>query len=169
MVSIETTPSGAHLSIVAGKIQINTATTPLFKFQLQPGAYNLLLKADGYKDIFDSLVIMKDSLVNRSYSLSHSKIFIDSVAFAKKQVTRKKRNIRRIIFSSLTFVGAGAGGYFEMETHKSLSYYKGLNGSTSSSEFDNAWNRFEDNSTKRNICYVLSGISCGLFLISIPF
>jgi hypothetical protein len=153
---------------MAGNSQVDTAITPVER-KLQPGPYKIVLKANGYNEIMDSLYVIKDSLTQKMYKLSHTKEFLDSVAFAKKQASKTFRNIRRILFASLAVTTGGVGYLFEREANKNYNYYQKIQAGAPASEFDNAWSYFEDNSTKRNICYVLSGISCGLFLISIPF
>lgn len=136
--------------------------------KLQPGKYILTLKADQYSDITDSVVVIKDSQIVKSYKMEHTSAYTDSLLKEKNLVKKKNQKIRRIAFLSLTVAAGGLGYYFERDAKKNYQHYQNLP-ANSGSEFDDTWNNYNENSKRRNIFYVFSGISLGLFAISIPY
>ena len=156
-VSIKTKPAKVKASAFVGSTLLGT--TPL-QVQLQPGNYLLSLKAEGYKEISDSLLVIKDTLVVKDFLLEHTMAYSDSVAASKKMALKKFRLVRRIAFSSLAVASGGIGYYFETQAKK-FSDYQGLrlalikvNSMIVGIPSEQIQNR--------NIYYALSGVSLGL-------
>ncbi len=165
-VSIKTRPAKVKASAFVGSTLLGT--TPL-QVKLQPGNYLLSLKAEGYEEISESLLVIKDTLVVKDYFLEHTKAYIDSVTASRKIALKKFRVVRRIVSLSLAVTFGSMGYYFETQAKKSYSDYQGLKAGSHQGEFDDCWESFRRNAEDRNICYTISGISLSLFAISIPF
>jgi len=165
-VTITTKPAKVKVSVFAGPTLLGT--TPL-QVQLQPGNYLLSLKATDCKEMLDSLLVIKDSLVRKNYIMEYTDAYTDSIAASRNLFKKKFRLVRRIAFTSLALGFGSLGYYFETQAKSSYSDYQGLRAGSNQSEFDDCWNSFRTNSKNRNIYYALSGVSLGLFAISIPF
>ncbi|HEX2959892.1 MAG TPA: PEGA domain-containing protein, partial [Chitinispirillaceae bacterium] len=164
-VSIEIQPNDLKPEAFIGTTRYGTAPCSL---RLQPGKYLLALKADGYSIITDSVVVVKDSLITVNYQMKHTKAYLDSLSTKKLLVRKKIQKIRRIAFLSMAATAGGIGYFFQNDAKKDYQYYKNLP-PNAGSEYDNAWHHFTEDSKWRNVWYAVSGVSLGLFVVSIPF
>ena len=179
--AVESTPSGASLFLndsPAGR-------TPFRSDTLAPGDYGLRLEMAGYAGQSDKLAVVRDSLLNRRYSLAHSKAWLDSVEAVKASKAADKaarykhgRTVRRIWFASLAAAAAGTAYYFETRTAAAVKDQKEIQDEYDNAtmdfdsyekDFDAAGDRAKSNALVRNILYGVAGGFGFLFLISIPF
>lgn len=163
---IETKPKSAKTSIYLNDSLYAKTSLDL---KMRPGFYKLALKAAGYKPVFEDISVLKDTTIFKSFIMQHTPAFLDSVTKHKQHFSRKFQIFRRITFLSSAVITGGLGYFFEMEAKKNYDNYQNLNAHSPPIEFDNKWNNFKSSTKYRNICYVVSGLSLGLFALSIPF
>lgn len=161
--SVSTTPPGAVVFLN----DHHFGTTPYRNDKLQNGVYSLRLELPGYAGIpAENITIGKEAAINRQYTLSRSKAWLDSVDAFKLAKYRHKRWTRRFVFGLLAAGCGGVGAYFNQAAENSYHDYSQLN---QTSDFDTKWKDVETNRTTRNILYSVAGGFAALFFISIPF
>jgi len=179
--AVASTPSGASLFLNDKP----SGVTPFRSDTLTPGDYGLRLEMAGYEGQSDKLAVVRDSLLNRQYSLAHSKAWLDSVEAYKASKEAEKtarykhgRMVRRIWFTSLAAAAAGTAYYFETRTAGAVKDQKEIQDEYDNAtmdfdsyekDFDEAGDRAKSNALVRNILYGVAGGFGLCFLISIPF
>ncbi|NLD95193.1 MAG: hypothetical protein GX639_21290 [Fibrobacter sp.] len=127
------------------------------------------LDANGYQTINDSIKIINDYKLTKTYTMKHTQDYLDSVSLFKKSRTKKIQWIRRITLGSVALIAGGTGGYFEKRTKKTLEEYNSLGSKTSQEAFDTTWDLYKKYSSRRNLCYTFSVLCAAGFAVSIPF
>jgi hypothetical protein len=158
------TPSGVGLFLnekMVGK-------TPYENASLQPGNYSLRLSHPTYKDASDSISVLKGQLIEKQYTLTHTKAFLDSIAITEKAAHLKWRWVRRIGFGSLA-VGSGVAGL--LCNSLSEKRYDKYMANTSFDDPQHAadWESITNTQKTRNVLYILACVFGAATVASIPF
>lgn len=147
-------------------INDSTVGTTPYRDQLRPGMYTIALREYGFHDISDSIIVVKDSLVERSYELVRMKSYLDSVAQVRTIRRRNFQRVRRVGFFLMTAASASAAYFFDRKAKESHDQYMSVK---SGGDFDTPWVSYEKNMERRKVCITISGVGLGLFVLSIPF
>src|SRR3989339_473885 len=172
--AVATTPPGAALSLNDQP----SGTTPYKNEKLLPGNYALLLELPGYTNIYESIVMFKDTAISRQFALSHSAAWQDSVKAFALAKSKHGRVVRRVWFACLAAAAAGTGYYFDTQVAAAADRQDQIQTdyraattdfSTYQERYSNAGKKVKDNSKVRNILYSVAGAFALCFVISIPF
>lgn len=161
---VQSSPPGARLFLSDKEAGI----TPLANNKILPGNYMLTLTLTNYTQIKENITVLKNCSLEKSYTLSFSQAYLDSMSLQKKLQNRKSRIIRSIIFGALSAGGAIGGIYFNAETDNAFTKYNAYKG-TDQNIHDANWKVVRKNRIYRNSAYSLSGACLIAATISIFF
>jgi|WetSurMetagenome_2_1015567.scaffolds.fasta_scaffold91544_1 hypothetical protein len=173
--SVSTTPVGAAVFINS----IQSGTTPYRNEKMMNGKYSLRIELPGYTGIpLEDITIDKETEVKRQYTLTRSKVWLDSIAAYNVAHYRHKRWVRRIVFGSLAAATGGAGYFFESRVAAAVKDQNRIQAdyraatigfSDYQRRYNNAGDKAATNAVVRNILYGVAGAFAVVFVISIPF
>jgi len=166
VLSITTKPYRVPFQLSLDNTDIGVSPITL---SVRPGAHDLRLEAKDFKPVSDKIIVVKDSIINKTYEMEYTQAYLDSMSLIKRTRSKKIQWIRRITFGSLAVISGGAGIYYQNKTKNTLNEYNNLGAKTSQEKFDITWNLYEKYSHRRNLCYMLSGLCAVGFAVSIPF
>lgn len=170
---IFSTPDNAEIIINGASF----GKTPFQCETLHPGNYKIIISKDGYRQ-----KKITTEILNESQNIIDVRLISNEIADSLKQVRRKKyRNIRRLVFGSLTICFCVPSIIYSSKATKALEEedeawddYMQLN--LGASEYEKLYKIYTDkvNETNkiqnvRNSFFIATGLSCIGFVISIPF
>jgi hypothetical protein len=162
--TLKSAPNGA-IVFIDGK---QLCPAPCSVSVLLPGYHKVKLEATGYAPITDSVLIIQNKVVPKSWSMQHSKVYLDSVAAYTQHKQKSKQWTRRILFGSAAFGATVAGVYYNRETDRAYNEYLNLN-YENQHNVDSHWNAVESSRKKRNVFYIAAALFTAAFSLSIPF
>jgi hypothetical protein len=161
---VVSTPLGADMYLndtLVGK-------TPYRNTEVLPSNYRVKLVMPGYEDVLANVMVEKDRENRLNYTLKHTQSYLDSVAAAKREVTRKRQFYQKIVFGALG-IGCGvAAEYMDWQAMKKrdeqdriYQNYKNAPQGTDFSAYKQNYSRAGTDADtymhKRNILFTLTG------------
>ncbi len=182
LLTIVSKPEGAQVTLNEQSV----GTTPYQNDTVTPGENRLNLSLEGYVPIDEKIQVRKHVRDTLSYTL-FSAAKVDSVKTHKKEMTRGKRNARRVIFGMIAAGAWGTGIYYNSQVKKHndkaqklIGEYNAMDpeidGSIDQKIFAETYDaavdeekKAKDNALIRNILYGSGGLFTLFFVLSIPF
>jgi hypothetical protein len=161
---LQSTPDSATVRIDEKAIYATPCTVGV----LLPGYHKAQIQAPGYTPASDSILVIKNQVVQKSWTLQHSKAWVDSVAAFKQNMQKRVQWARRIMFGSATFGAAAAGIYYNREADRAYDMYRNLP-FEKKYKADTYWVEVDASRKKRNALYVTATLLSAAFTVSIFF
>jgi len=174
VLKVASKPAGAKVFLNEKEAGI----TPLSSSRAQLGNSMLRVSLYGYEEVRENIAVARDAPCEKSYELTHTKAFLDSVSVYKLHKYRKGRWTRRIVFGLLGGAAGGTGAFFNAMVQKHIDKMDNIQAdytaatigySTYKPQWDAEQKKAKDGETTRNILYGVAGAFGIGFLISIPF
>jgi hypothetical protein len=136
--------------------------------KILPGIHTIAIEAPGYATLNDSIRVVKNNIVQKSWVLLRSQAYIDSVDRFAQRTKSRRQWTRRIVFGSIAAGSAGTAGFFNFKANRAYDQYSAL--SYSDRIWSEAyWKKVDNYRKMKSSFYIAASVFTVLFTISIPF